>query len=128
MTVYFLQDITDGSVKIGCTQDLVLRTKTLENKLKCKLMLLRAVQGNFKTEKWIHSYFFDLKLTGEWFRFSPDMLTVSPPYEKDFIKETSVVHLRLSSVLWKKISKKAKANIRSLGAEMEFLLNTSFGK
>lgn len=44
-----------------------------------RLVVIRTMPGLNQTEKWMHRHFWHLRITGEWYRFDPEMLTVSPP-------------------------------------------------
>lgn len=79
--VYFLQDDL-GRVKIGVTKDIAARKAAIQTGSGSDLHLIRFVAGaGQKVEKWLHRRFKDQRVRGEWFAFSDDMLTVTPPDE-----------------------------------------------
>lgn len=81
--IYFLR--TDGfdAVKIGFTEDhdtLERRMRALQTGVPWKLDLLRLIpEGTRWMEAWFHRGFKWAHTHGEWFVYSPDMLTAYPP-------------------------------------------------
>jgi T5orf172 domain len=81
MPVYIIRAGNDGPVKIGCAKNINLRINTLQTSHYEKLELIRSLPGNAATERWLHKLFANLRMIGEWFAFSPDMMVVEPPAE-----------------------------------------------
>lgn len=77
--IYFVQAGTDGPVKIGYSAATVLRLINLQASHHEELVVLRELPGNKNTERWLHQHFKTSKIRGEWFRYEPAMLTVTPP-------------------------------------------------
>lgn len=78
--IYFLQDENDdrAPVKIGWTTNLDDRLKTLATGSPVKLKLIRCVEAASHMEGRFHKMFQDVRLRGEWFRWTPDILTAFP--------------------------------------------------
>jgi len=78
MPVYFIQN-ERGSVKIGHSVNpakrlMLLQTGTLES-----LRIVRTIEGDDATERWLHRHFASDRVRGEWFNFREEMLTICPP-------------------------------------------------
>jgi hypothetical protein len=79
MPVYFIRAGDTGPVKIGWTGNVEVRRKNLQGNHVEPLHLLRVIEGSRQRERWLHRHFAALRLTGEWFRFDAEMLTIEPP-------------------------------------------------
>lgn len=80
MAIYFYHLPVQNLVKIGTSQDVDQRLKTLTTGCTEHGVLLRVIEGfSFKAEKWLHAHFKDLRVKGEWFAFSPEMLEIAVP-------------------------------------------------
>ena len=79
--------LTDGArVKIGTTTNLDKRISALSGACGVKLEVIRLIEhAGPRVERWLHRRFNDLRGHGEWFSYSPEMLTVQPPEEMDSI-------------------------------------------
>ena len=66
-------------VKIGWAHSIIDRMNTFQCGHHKKTVLLRKIEGSRKAEAWMHKQFTHLRVRGEWFTFSPDMMTVSIP-------------------------------------------------
>jgi hypothetical protein len=80
MAVYLIQAGSGGPVKIGAARNPAMRLQTLQTSHHETLRLVRVVEGNSVVERWFHKRFSSHRIRGEWFRFAPDMLTVTPPH------------------------------------------------
>lgn len=80
MPVYFIQN-EFGDVKIGFSKEPVKRLSELQSGTPGDLELIRVIDGERPTEKWLHDRFSDLHINREWFRFDPEMMTARPPEE-----------------------------------------------
>jgi hypothetical protein len=78
--VYFISN-GRGRVKIGMTSDIQARVSSLQVGNHEALTVLRLVDGSAATERWFHKRFASLWITGEWFRYSDEMMTAIPPDE-----------------------------------------------
>lgn len=84
--VYMAQDGL-GRVKIGVTRDIGQRLSGLRTGSSTPLDLIRFIEGaSPKVERWFHRRFKDLRIRGEWFHFTPEMMDVRPPEEITTIK------------------------------------------
>lgn len=89
--IYFARFRDAEPVKIGYSRNLHGRLSGLRRKFQVDLSFIRTMEGRLFTERWLHVYFADRHIWGEWFRFHPDMLTVIPPVERlDSIVERSI--------------------------------------
>lgn len=80
MSVYFYHLPKCNLVKIGTSVDVSTRIKTLSTGCTEQGYLIRVLEGfGFKAERWLHTYFKGLRVKGEWFKFSEEMLTVELP-------------------------------------------------
>lgn len=77
MPVYFIQ-AGSGPVKIGYAGNPQKRCLQLQIGHYEPLQILRVLEGNRTTEKWLHNHFDAWRIKGEWFTYAPDMLTVQP--------------------------------------------------
>jgi len=82
MTVYFARAGKDGLVKIGFSTNVGNRITTIQNGCPSTLKIIRNIDAERHTEKWLHRHFKHLHKRGEWFEYSDEMLTVIPPAEK----------------------------------------------
>lgn len=72
MTIYFVQPLNGGLVKIGFTsKDVKSRIQELQTGCPDKLTLLGTEPGDEQREASLHVQFADLRVNGEWFR--PDV-------------------------------------------------------
>lgn len=78
--VYFAQDELTR-VKIGYSRNVARRLSGLQVGQASPLRLIRTVDGGAATERWLHRRFSEHRLSGEWFRFVPEMLSITPPDE-----------------------------------------------
>lgn len=79
--VYFILDGT-GRVKIGVTDDIARRMSGIQTGCSTELVLVRFIGGaGPKVERWLHRRFSGHRVQGEWFDFSDEMMTITPPDE-----------------------------------------------
>lgn len=76
MSVYFVRRASDGLVKIGASEGISRRMAALRSAERCHLTLMRAIRGGFSAEREIHGIFAAQRVSGEWFKFHPEMLNV----------------------------------------------------
>lgn len=79
--VYFVQAGTDGPIKIGTATDLLKRVSALQTGNAATLHILGFIPGGPYEESAMHDRFSHLRIRGEWFQSSPELL--------DFVKEQS---------------------------------------
>lgn len=79
MTVYFIQSESTGAVKIGYSSQPYKRLLHLQATNASRLSLLRTIDGDVRTERWLHKRFDKNRLHWEWFSFDPEMMTIEPP-------------------------------------------------
>lgn len=76
--IYFIKEPTQGFIKIGYTQDIDKRFPQIQSGNPYELSIIRIIQnGNREIEKKLHGHFKDLHVTGEWFKFTEEMLVIS---------------------------------------------------
>ena len=71
--VYFIEVVGRDLVKIGITQNVRTRLKTLDSSNPDELRLLRSIPGDAFTEETLLLKFDDLWVKGEWFRLTPEL-------------------------------------------------------
>ena len=79
MPVYFVRAGEEGPVKIGHAKNPASRLRELQAGCFETFNLLRVIEGDVLSEKFLHRHFRAQRVRGEWFRFHPDMLTIVPP-------------------------------------------------
>ena len=75
--IYFLRSMPDGPVKIGWSLNPDRRIKDFQTAHPFPLQIIRTIAAPMAGEKALHRHFKPLRLSGEWFTFSADMLSVS---------------------------------------------------
>ncbi len=71
--IYFIQS-GDGPIKIGFSTNIELRLSAIRNWHPYKLTILKLLDGDYEDEHAIHKKFKHVKLTGEWYNPSEDLL------------------------------------------------------
>lgn len=79
MPVYIIQAGETEFVKIGWAEDVTARLYDLQGGHYDELSVIRVIDGPRTVEAWFHRYFITRRVRREWFRFVPEMLSVSPP-------------------------------------------------
>jgi hypothetical protein len=83
MSVYIALNVNTKLVKIGFTKNMVSsRLMAIANEVNAKIDLLRSINGERPTEQAFHRKFSALRVEGEWFNFSKEMLTYTPMVEE----------------------------------------------
>ena len=74
--IYFLHDRTTGTVKIGTSNSPELRLKALQATAPLDLVPIRyvRVKNGYEVEHLLHMKFASLRVRGEWFRATPELL------------------------------------------------------
>lgn len=85
--VYFIKN-RYGEVKIGKATNVSKRLSQLKSGSPSDLYVFRTISGGIAEEKWLHKHFNHLRIRGEWFKFSEEMETITPP-EIHLFKEVS---------------------------------------
>src|SRR5665213_1992906 len=65
--IYFLQSMHGGPIKIGTTQSLIKRLKSISLLNPFELQLLLTMDGGYEREAQLHQQFKHLRHHGEWF-------------------------------------------------------------
>ncbi len=105
MTVYMARAGTDGPVKIGVAKDVLRRLKSMNVSSPHDLTLLRTFDGSHLIEKWLHERFAQYRLKGEWFRFTPEMMSVEIAEKAETELMKDVVQLREAGKTFKEIGR-----------------------
>ncbi len=79
--VYIARGDDPALVKIGWSRNLQRRLDAVRKQIGTPTVL-RTVLGARQTELWFHQRFAAARVSGEIFRFDPDMLTVVPPWRR----------------------------------------------
>lgn len=110
MPVYFIRN-QNGHVKIGHSVNPARRLMLLQTGTAESLRIVRTIEGNDATERWLHEHFAEDWLRGEWFNFREEMLTICPPEFPNSVRSRAapiergkVASPREIIGLWKKIS------------------------
>jgi hypothetical protein len=74
MPVYMIRAGENGPVKIGVTDDVGKRLRNMQTGNSERLSVLRVFEGSADEERRLHARFLSLRLRGEWFHFSPELL------------------------------------------------------
>lgn len=72
--VYLIRQGVTGPVKIGVAKDVVKRLRQLQTNQPVPLRIIRVLEGDVAVERALHARFSALRLKGEWFTFSPEMI------------------------------------------------------
>lgn len=72
--VYFIQAISGGPIKIGFTRNLTTRLAALQNSHPERLIVVAAFPGGPAEEGELHHKFKAVRVNGEWYEPSSDLL------------------------------------------------------
>lgn len=120
MSIYFMQcGGVAGPIKIGSSYRPSQRLIAFQMGCPYPLSIIREIDGYLEGERWFHSYFEALNIHGEWFRYSPDLLTVCPPKNIE-TRGDKIMKLRAEGLTFKAIGEQlgmsaAYANLLYLG-------------
>ena len=92
LDLYFIANPALGTIKIGVTQNLAARLRSLEHACGVPLELLKLVAGGGHHEFDLHEALAPSRLIGEWFTPTPDLLAIVHDEESidAFIKRSAV--------------------------------------
>lgn len=79
MTIYFAQGSDTGLVKIGFSRRTWDRLDQISAPGSDKLRLLRTCPGGRVAEQWVHRHLAEFRCHGEWFRFTPLVMSIEIP-------------------------------------------------
>lgn len=89
--IYFLRAGDSNHVKIGWSKDhtsLIARIRILQTGHPLTLKIIRTIEGAPWGETWLHGFFSGARISGEWFKYHPDMIKVDIPKQKpDVVKK-----------------------------------------
>lgn len=71
--VYFAQATWGGPIKIGCSYTVDQRIKTLQGPLPFDLVEIGSFPGSRFQEAFLHCYFAEQRIRGEWFQPVPEL-------------------------------------------------------
>ncbi len=72
-TVYFIQNLSTGNIKIGKSKNPSYRLKELQTGNDGKLVLMATVSEKYYTEEHLHLLFHHFRLNGEWFKYNEQL-------------------------------------------------------
>lgn len=78
MAVYMAQFGHDGPVKIGVSNQVSVRLRSIDSALWDRLKLLRLFEGGRNEERLLHQQFHRHVIAGEWYRYTEQMLGEIP--------------------------------------------------
>jgi hypothetical protein len=82
-SVYFLQAVGNGPIKIGCTFDIAKRMMTIQAWCPFKLELKASIEGDELLEKILHQKFSGYRMHGEWFEPHDELMRVMKSLNED---------------------------------------------
>ena len=91
MHVYFIQ--AGEYVKIGITENLTRRLASLQHANPLPLVLIRAVEGDTDREQAIHRRFAHLRVRGEWFHCTNDLLEYALTISHEWVPKDKAGYL-----------------------------------
>lgn len=82
--VYLIHAEGTSRYKIGKTENIKARLKSLKSKSPYPLSVIKAIPSNRITEleSWLHGYFADYRVNGEWFELSNEAIAEFMSYEE----------------------------------------------
>lgn len=72
--IYFIQSGSSGPIKIGMSNDPRRRLEQLQTAHLMPLTLIGMTPGGRREERRWHKRFSELRITGEWFHMTPDLM------------------------------------------------------
>lgn len=104
MSVYFAQRRKGGLIKIGWSRSVSARMRVLKAKL------LGSIKGERSAEKATHKEFAHLRVRGEWYRPSEELLEHIRTEAQEHVPdaETAQIAIRLSRALIKRLDNVAE--------------------
>lgn len=72
--IYYIIDLDGMLVKIGFTTDLRSRMHVIQSSTPNRLVLIATHWGELEDERSIHEQWQHLRVRGEWFRLTPELL------------------------------------------------------
>ncbi|KKK58276.1 hypothetical protein LCGC14_3046080 [marine sediment metagenome] len=99
--IYFIQAEND-LIKIGYTNDVKQRLRTLRTMSPERLNLMKTIKGDQKQETLLHRRFKHLRSHGEWFRSEQELLDYiiylhSPEYYRELLQKKPKASKHFSS-------------------------------
>jgi len=118
--IYFIQEGTEGPIKIGYTSKSVrTRMATLQTASAQKLRLLATAEGTQKDESMLHARFSACHIKGEWFKPSVDLMNYIFPVPKIDHNKNDGTEIRQS---YDKISKEIENMAWERGYSLDYLI------
>lgn len=71
--IYFVQS-EDGFIKIGCSQNVKSRFRTIQGDNHMKIKLIGKMKGGYDLEAKLHRKFKKFRKRGEWFHPAPELI------------------------------------------------------
>ena len=86
---YFSQGVSGGPIKIGLSTDPEKRVKVMQTGNPDELFLIGYIEGDL--EKELHHYYADIRLNGEWFIATPELINnIKNRYLKEVLHDPIV--------------------------------------
>lgn len=123
--IYFVYDRQNTTVKIGYTENIGRRLYQLKRSHGSHLVLINILSGNRQSEKIAHEKFKGLRLTGEWFTFSDDMLHIRSHElvpNADTPKKFYFAAIEVPESVYKFFSDKAEKEKRTISGQIRWEL------
>lgn len=110
--IYFIRDGDDGPVKIGRSRDVARRFVQVRPRPLAELTVIRLLDVHDWVELWFHRHFEALRLTGEWFTFNEEMMTISPPPDRPKGLVTHTGKSRKTKIIALRLPNETMANLK----------------
>lgn len=109
--IYFAQR-QDGLIKIGRSDNVAARMATLSSKISSQLRVLKVIEGHSTEEFNLHTRFKDIRVFGEWFSPSSDLVSFIDGQEGCEFRDSPIPdgYVRMSVV----VSETANVEIKKL--------------
>jgi len=82
--IYFAQGVSGGAIKIGYATNVTHRLRSLQTDYPERLIAILIIPGDTNNEKALHQEFRHIKLHGEWFEPTPELMDKIAELEKAY--------------------------------------------
>ena len=80
--IYFILDARNNAIKIGYSKNPLQRLSELQVGNSTQLRLIKTIEGGVNVERKLHTKFKDLRISGEWFQASQELMRFIDSLEK----------------------------------------------
>lgn len=132
MPVYFIQEEHTRCIKIGQSKDVKKRLSILQSAHPSLLQLLGTVEGGKQEERYLHAYFSEHHVRGEWYRADQeilDLINLPADKQREFLENAKdeivggrQIVLTVKEELASRLESLAKAERRSLATLLRMII------